>query len=180
MPTGPIAVDECTGVHPDAKKAKADYGNGISTLITIKNMSSSAGLKLAAPPDTTTGYGCFESAFPPTVIPPGKAVGIFHRHPNCTMTGSSAGISYQPVGRDGKPTSGNFMNIAWDTPYSGGNCAYCKVEKRSDSTTVLKEALKGHDKMAVASKDNIICSVNVGQQSSAEIVIEVKADSLLW
>lgn len=105
----------------EVAKAKAVYGNGISTLVTIFN-ASGAELVLHGVKNFT---GHADRYQPDARIGNGQWSTFLHVHPAGEMRGSSAALIYNVGGRTSRI---DFALFGWSVPYTGHNNSWCRVE----------------------------------------------------
>ena len=100
---------------------KSQYGNGISTLITIFN-ASGADLVYTGLHDF---YGHSGRYTPDRVIRNGQWGTFLHVHPTGEMVGSSGALIYNVGGRTSRM---DYLMVGWSVPYTGHNNSWCRVE----------------------------------------------------
>lgn len=105
----------------EVANAKRQYGNGISTLVTIFNASGAELVYKGA--NNFSGHA--DRYQPDMRIGNGQWSTYLHVHPAGEMRGSSAALVYNVGGRTSRI---DYALFGWSVPYSGHNNSWCRVE----------------------------------------------------
>lgn len=183
---GSLAVDVNDLERDDAMKEvqgeKAEYGNGISTLILFAN-STAHELTLV---NEHSFHGRVNRSNWRPVVAAGHTETLLHVHSNAFAMGSSGCVVYR-----GKTPNGTVFDVflGWDTPFSGTNYVYCEVQPEGhwevgNSDKVSFQWMKDHKTCGVKKKSfshkHMGCNViaTIGESSSPILQCEITYNPL--